>query len=116
MKRILSLLLVAGCSTYSCERPAKLPDGTVGLSPVAGWPAEGTGPTEELVPREQPQQQRGLKGGELDDNDRFDEYLRYRDQVASQVAGRVHEVDVSERLTVRVVDAAGQPAAGAKVS
>lgn len=118
MKKLLSLLLVAGCSSYSARMPEMKSTTATAAHDADGWPAEGTGPAFEPPARGVPQQQapRGLKGGELDDNDRFDEYLRYRDRLAGRVAGSIQEIDVSERLTIRVVDAAGRPAAGAKVT
>jgi hypothetical protein len=92
-----------------------------------GWAAEGTGPHPALraVPEPDrfdapgqtiaPSQAPRLRAGDLDDNDRFDEYLRYRAEVAGRVQGRVQPIDVSERVVVHVVDATGHAASGARV-
>ncbi len=120
MRRTAALLvLVAGCTSYehapppvTCEAPG------FALRPEAArWPAEGTGPVNALRPQDQPEPSRlpTLKAGQLDDNDRFDEFLHYRDHVEKRVQGRVHEIDVSERVTLRIVDAASRPVPGAKV-
>lgn len=121
----LALLFAAGCSYTTCEAPPRAGDKeargsfsatSFTATPAAdeGWPEDGTGPAPDL--RSQPsQEERRLRGGELDDNDRFEEYLRYRDRIASRVAGKTHPIDVSDRLMLRVLDAAGRPTSGAKV-
>ncbi len=54
-----------------------------------------------------------LTAGEVDDNQRWTDYLRYRDEYRGP---RVHDVDVSERYTITVLDALGRPVPNAKVS
>ena len=54
-----------------------------------------------------------LTAGEVDDNQRWTEYLQYRDEYRGP---RVHDVDVSERFTITVLDALGRPVPNAAVS
>ena len=56
----------------------------------------------------------GLRAGSTDDNDRFDEYLAYRRKT---ITGGLfaHDLDVTERHVLRVVDESGRPVLGAKV-
>ncbi|MYE32221.1 MAG: VWA domain-containing protein [Chloroflexi bacterium] len=53
-----------------------------------------------------------LSAGEVNDNERWDEYLLY---VREYSAGPVHEVDVSERYIITVTDPAGRPVHNARV-
>lgn len=46
-----------------------------------------------------------IQAGEIDDNQRWDEYLRYRSQYRGPA---VHDVNVSERYVIRVQDAASR--------
>jgi hypothetical protein len=56
-----------------------------------------------------------LRGGSVDDNDRFVDYLAYRERaLATGIA--VHDRDVRERHVVRVRTAAGAPVLGARVA
>ncbi len=125
MKRLLSLALLAGCASYSCNPPSgpelSPGEGHDARSETAAWGPEGTGPVARLAPpTPRPhgrwQEAKRLRGGELDDNDRFEEYLRFRDEMSSRVAGQVHAIEVSERVVLRVVDVEDKPAAGAKVT
>ncbi len=54
-----------------------------------------------------------LTAGEVDDNQRWTEYLQYRDEYRGP---RVHDVDVSERYTITVLDPLGRPVPNATVS
>lgn len=56
----------------------------------------------------------GLRAGSTDDNDRFDDYLTYRRKT---ITGGLfaHDLDVTERHVLRVVDESGRPVLGAKV-
>jgi hypothetical protein len=106
--------------------PAKSGD-FLAAKPADPWPTgEGSGPSPalrsepdaEIHGRSRAVQQlpkSGLKGGELDDNDRFDEFLRYRAAIEPRVAGRVRPLDVSERVVIGVVDADGRPASSASI-
>ena len=53
-----------------------------------------------------------LSAGEVDDNERWEDYLEYRD---SYRGPRVHDVDVSERYVISVVDAHDRPVPNAIV-
>ncbi len=53
-----------------------------------------------------------LSAGEIDDNQRWDDYLRYRSEY---VGPPIHEVDVSERYTITVLDSHSRPVPNAKV-
>ena len=53
-----------------------------------------------------------LSAGEIDDNQRWDDYLRYRSEY---VGPPIHEVDVSERYTITVLDSHNRPVPNAKV-
>ncbi len=54
-----------------------------------------------------------LTAGEVDDNQRWTDYLRYRGEYRGPP---VHDVDVSERYTITVLDALGRPVPNAQVS
>jgi hypothetical protein len=56
--------------------------------------------------------QPNLSAGEVDDNERWDEYLRFRDQYEGP---EVHDVDISERYVISVSDANGRPVPNADV-
>ena len=58
--------------------------------------------------------QRGLTGGSIDDNERFDEYLTYRDRVRD-LDVPVRDLDPSGRIVVTVTGEGGLSAAGAEV-
>ena len=53
-----------------------------------------------------------LSAGEVNDNERWDEYLQYRDQYEGR---EVHDVDVSERYVITVSDTDGHPVPNAEV-
>jgi hypothetical protein len=56
----------------------------------------------------------GLRAGSVDDNAAFADYLKYRDEFR-RLGITVHDVDVSVRHVVTVVDEAGKPLLGAVV-
>jgi Mg-chelatase subunit ChlD len=56
----------------------------------------------------------GLRAGSVDDNAAFADYLKYRDEFR-RLGITVHDIDVSVRHVVTVVDEAGQPLLGATV-
>ncbi len=56
----------------------------------------------------------GLRAGSTDDNAAFADYLKYRDEFR-RLGITVHDVDVSVRHVVTVVDEAGRPLLGAVV-
>ncbi len=53
-----------------------------------------------------------LSAGEVNDNERWGEYLQYRDQYSGPP---VHDVDVSERYVITVVDSDSRPVPNARV-
>lgn len=53
-----------------------------------------------------------LSAGEIDDNERWEDYLRYRENYEGPP---IHDVDVSERYTVTVVDSLDHPIPNARV-
>ena len=53
-----------------------------------------------------------ISAGEVDDNEQWEEYLRYRLEFQGP---RVHNVDVSERYAIAVADAGGRPVPNAVV-
>jgi Mg-chelatase subunit ChlD len=57
----------------------------------------------------------GLRAGSVDDNAAFSDYLKYRDDFR-RLRITVHDIDVSVRHVVTVVDEAGQPLLGATVT
>jgi Mg-chelatase subunit ChlD len=57
----------------------------------------------------------GLRAGSVDDNAAFSDYLKYRDEFR-RLGIKVHDIDVSIRHVVTVVDEAGQPLLGATVT
>jgi Mg-chelatase subunit ChlD len=57
----------------------------------------------------------GLRAGSVDDNASFADYLKYRDDF-HRLGITVHDIDVSVRHVVTVVDEAGKPLLGATVS
>ena len=59
-----------------------------------------------------PSRAASLTAGEVDDNHQWDEYLRYRRMFEG---GVVHDLDVSERYTITVVDANDRPVPNALV-
>ncbi len=87
--------------------PAVAVEGEAGIALASEPKAAGA----EWVPRSP--QQASLKAGEVDDNEQWDGYLLYRRE-----HGRtdVHDVDVSERYVITVVDAAGRTVHDARVS
>ncbi len=56
--------------------------------------------------------QPALSAGEVNDNERWDEYLQYRDQYTGPT---IHDVDISERYIVTVSDSAGETVPNAEV-
>ena len=57
-------------------------------------------------------QRTALSAGEVNDNERWDEYVHYRNQYAGLP---VQDVDVSERYVITVTDSDGQPVHNARV-
>ena len=79
-----------------------------------GAPPSTTSPTFDDVVRPPTQSGPGLRAGSVDDNAAFADYLKYRDEFR-RLGLTVHDIDVSVRHVVTVVDEAGQPLLGATV-
>ncbi|MBM3275763.1 MAG: VWA domain-containing protein [Candidatus Sericytochromatia bacterium] len=78
----------------------------------AGDFARGAELGESAVAPKHPSPGSGLKGGELDDNGSFEQFLAYQ---KSYVATNVTRVDVSDRYLVQILDAAGKAVPNATV-
>jgi hypothetical protein len=81
---------------------------------AAGAPAT-TLPTLNDVVRPPTRSGPGLRAGSVDDNAAFADYLKYRDEFR-RLGITVHDIDVSVRHVITVVDEAGQPLLGASVT
>lgn len=57
-------------------------------------------------------QRAALSAGEIDDNERWDEYVHYRNLYAGPP---VHDVDVTERYVITVTDSGGRPVHNARI-
>jgi hypothetical protein len=98
-----------------------LPTATGGGPPTAEEPVEavasfgegGASETASAPHRSDVRQQASLRAGEVDDNEEWDDYLLYRRNYGRS---DVHDVDVSERYVITVVDSAGRPVHGALVA
>ena len=92
--------------------------GDVAASAPAPPGGAGSGLPEVPVPLdpERPLDRRGpgLRAGSVDDNDRFADYLSYREGFA-RLGIAVRDIDVRDRHVVTVVDRDGQPVLGAVV-
>ncbi len=65
--------------------------------------------------RIQPVQVIPLNAGEIDDNARWDTYLQYRNNFLQQYSGSVHDVNITGRQIITVMDSQGLPVLGARV-
>ncbi|MFV1992033.1 MAG: hypothetical protein ACC652_14975, partial [Acidimicrobiales bacterium] len=83
-------------------------------SPAAAGTAETDGAEWSLSsPVEAPPA--GLSGGSIDDNEKFADYLSYRERIR-QLGIPVRELEVDGRMVVTVLGANGLPASGAVVT
>ena len=82
--------------------------------PAAGAPSTTVPPGDVIPPGGALRQGPGLRAGSVDDNAAFADYLKYRDDFR-RLGITVHDVDVSVRHVVTVVDEDGQPLLGAMV-
>src|SRR5688500_15402795 len=102
----------AATEAYAAEDAASLRSTA---RPAAGSPVPPTTlmPGDVIAP---PQRSGpGLRAGSVDDNAAFADYLKYRDEFR-RLGITVHDIDVSIRHVVTVVDEAGQPLLGATVT
>ena len=94
----IALTIVIGCSA------------TPGAS---GEPAPESAPAPaSAAPASMKSSAAALTAGEVDDNKRWDEYLKYRSEYQGPM---VHDLDVSERYVATVLGTAGQPIPNAVV-
>jgi Mg-chelatase subunit ChlD len=82
---------------------------------ATGAPAAPPTTLSDVIPPSNHRKGPGLRAGSVDDNAAFADYLKYRDEFR-RLGIRVHDIDVSVRHVVTVVDEAGQPLLGAKVT
>lgn len=82
--------------------------------PAAGTPAPPTTVTPGDVIAPPQRSGPGLRAGSVDDNAAFADYLKYRDEFR-RLGITVHDIDVSVRHVVTVVDQDGKPLLGAVV-
>jgi hypothetical protein len=74
--------------------------------------SSGTDTVAEPVPFKNEQQRNGLNAGEVDDNEKWDDYLSYR---RNYTGPAIHDRDISERYVIDVVDGQGYPVMDAHV-
>jgi hypothetical protein len=106
------------------EAPASLEttssrDGIAASKPVSvegrSDSSEASSPVREDEREIGRDQQYNLRAGSVDDNEEWDDYLLYRLHFAETLI-RVHEIDVTERHILRVLNAQGQPILGARIA
>lgn len=112
---LLITLFVLACGGAAPEEPAyeraSTGGSTAASAPAAAAPAAAAPTVAAAADESSSAAGRGagsvgpIKAGEVDDNQRWDEYLRYRSQYRGPA---VHDVDVSERVIIRVQDADGR--------
>jgi hypothetical protein len=93
--------------------------GTAAMAPSAGDSAayDSTGEVEVSPPIDVAPNapvDPALSAGSVDDNEKWDDYLNYRER-ALRTGVKVHDVDITTRETVHVVDRDGKPVLGAHV-
>ena len=93
----------------SAPTPAAAP----GAEPRADVEAVTTVTVDALASEEESRLVPALSAGEVDDNERWEEYLQYRGRYSGPA---VHDVDISERYVVTVLDANNRPVPNARVS
>lgn len=81
---------------------------------TAGGAGETTSASSSSAPPQRPVgQEASLRAGEIDDNDRFADYLDY---LARYQEGGVRLADVSERYLIRVIDDSQRPVLDARIT
>ncbi|MBI4616687.1 MAG: VWA domain-containing protein [Planctomycetes bacterium] len=82
----------------AAPRPAAGPADPAGPGPAIGAAGDGAAPPETANP---------LKAGEVDDNEKFDEYLAYH-QDQAKLLPEGYRLDISERYVLEVTDEKGR--------
>lgn len=98
------LLEPAGTPTPELILPTALAGATMPPNFLSATPLPTR--TQEVTP---------LNAGEIDDNARWDTYLQYRNNFLRQFSASVHDVNVSDRQIITVLDSRGLPVLGARV-
>lgn len=101
----------ATAAPAAAEASAPLPISDAGAA-VSEAPAD-TSSTGAEPPARPVGQEASLRAGELDDNDRFADYLGY---LQGYGVGGVRPADVSERVIIRVIDDSQRPVLDARVT
>ncbi|MCJ7824186.1 MAG: VWA domain-containing protein [Anaerolineales bacterium] len=138
---LLLLLLLNACSLFQPAPDDERTDGWIDWDNKGGWSgyassdgvsleegapslALGAAPPEPPIAvdaeksmdsPERPDQYGPMRAGSVDDNAEWDDYLIYRLRF-SESGLPVHDLDVTERHTIRVTDADGRPILGAVVT
>jgi hypothetical protein len=114
---------VAAVTTHE-PPPSSTPNPTATMTATAtGTPLSSSTPLPTLPPGTQsvsssaptPIEVIPLNAGEIDDNAEWDTYLTYRNSFLSQYGYSVHDVNVTGRHIITVVDSEGYPVPGARV-
>jgi hypothetical protein len=126
---LTALVLLAGCASHgeqsggdrgwldgapSATRAAKDSAGGEAMSAADVAAPEPVGGVPPDTPVSDAQVSGALRAGSVDDNERFEEYLLYR-QAALRSGIQVHDVDIRGRKIVTVRNRAGKPVVGATV-
>ena len=95
------------------ESPSAAPTAAVIAAATAAATAavESSPPADDSSPASE-RQRTALSAGEVNDNERWDEYVYYRNQYSGPP---VHDVDITERYVITVTDANGRPVHNARV-
>ena len=139
---LLILLLLNACSLFQSTPGDERTGGWIDWDNKGGWSgyeasadgvyfeegapslAAGSAPPEPPMaidaeksesPPERSNQYASMRAGSVDDNAEWDDYLLYR-QRFSEAGILVHDLDISERHTIRVTDSDGRPILGAVVT
>ena len=95
-----------GAATAAVSAPTAAPS----AAPTAA--AAATALAAATLTAASERQRTALSAGEVNDNERWDEYVYYRNQYSGPP---VHDVDVTERYVITVTDANGRPVHNARV-
>ncbi len=122
----MGLSVLVGCSssagdweieTASLKAPAPAsapaPEAPALAAPAGAAPADAVISESVSAESYEEWQATSLSAGEIDDNQRWDEYLEYRSEYEGP---KVHDLDVSERYVVTVRGADGRPIPNSEVS
>lgn len=92
-------------------------DGAAGAEPAPEAPAavDGESESDSAVSRADDAQQVGLQAGSVDDNEAFEQYLQYRDDIAA-LGLQIPALDVAGRVVLTVVDGDDVPVHDAVVT